>query len=217
MVMLAEDREGSFVEMLARIANSSGADLPGELRLHLTHVFGSTCLDSCLDPLLVHRLELVGGTRELGHRIVVQTLVPHHDRAAAVQPAVRGGDIAAERLGNIGMDDRVIERATSEHIAFVWSLPAVPTGDALLHPVIVGDEYVVRIPDDGYEMSRCGFERVAKAIGKAAMLKIDAIVRKATTLDPCSDFVRPVPDLLAGWEPLELIDAAEKALEPVIA
>ena len=120
----------------------------------------------------------------------MQTLVPHYDRAAAVQPAVRGGDIAAEGLGNIGMDDRVIERATSEHIAFVWSLPAVPTDDALLHPVIVGDEYVVRVPDDGYEMSWCGFERVAKAIGKAAMLKIDAIVRKATTLDPCSDFVR---------------------------
>jgi hypothetical protein len=83
--------------------------------------------------------------------------------------------------------------------------------------VIVGDEYVVRVPDDGYEMSRCGFERVAEAIGKAAMLKIDAIVRKATTLDPCSDFVRPMPGLLARWEPLELIHAAEKALEPVIA
>ena len=83
MVMLAEDCEGSFVEMLARIANSGGTDLPGELRLHLTHVFGSTCLDRRLDSLLVHRLELVCGTRQLGHWIVVETLVPHHDRAAA--------------------------------------------------------------------------------------------------------------------------------------
>src|SRR5215217_7044767 len=123
--MLAKDREGSLVEMLARIANGGGADLPCELRLHLTHVFGSTCLDRRLDPLLVHRPELIGGTRELGDWIVVETLVSHHNRASAVQPAVRGGDIAAERLGNIGMDDRVIERVTGEHIAFVCSLAAV--------------------------------------------------------------------------------------------
>src|SRR3954469_20270686 len=103
MVMLAEDRESSFVEMLARIANSGGADLPCELRLHLTHVLGSTCLDRHCDPLLVHRLELVGDARELGHWIIVQTLISHHNRASTVQPAVRAGDIAAERLGNIGM------------------------------------------------------------------------------------------------------------------
>src|SRR3954471_4385654 len=217
VVMLAEDRKGSFVEMLTRIANRGGADLPCKLRLHLTHVLGSTCLDGRLDPLLVQRLELVGDTRELGDWIVVQTLVSHHNRASTVQPAARGGDIAAERLGNIGMDDRVIEWATGEHIAFVCSLPTVLAGDALLHPVIVGDEYIVRIPDEGYEMSRCGFECVAETIGKAAMLKIDAIVRKVTALDPCSYLVWLVPGLLAGWEPLELIDAAEEALEPVIA
>lgn len=216
-MMLAEDREGRFVEMLARIANSGGADLPFELRLHLPHVLGSTFLDRRLDPLLVHGLDLVGGPSELGDWIVVQTLVPHHDRASALQPAVRVGDIVAEGLGNIGVDDRVIERSASEHIAFVWSLPTVPASDTLLDPVIVGDEYVIRIPDYGYEMGRCGFEDVAEAIGKAAMLKIDAIVGKVTALDPSPDLVRLVPRLLAGWEPIELIDAAEEALEPVIA
>jgi hypothetical protein len=93
----------------------------------------------------------------------------------------------------------------------------MPAGDALLDPVIVGDEYVIRVPDDGYEMGRCGFEYVAEAIGKAAMLKIDAVVGKVTALDPGADLVRLMPSLLAGWEPLELIDAAEEALEPVIA
>ena len=73
-----------------------------------------------------------------------------------------------------------------------------PAGDALLDPVIVGDEDVIRVPDDGYEMSRRGFEGVAEAIGKAAMLKIDAIVGKVTALDPRSDLVRLVPRLLAG-------------------
>src|SRR5215217_2195340 len=89
--MLAKDREGSLVEMLARIADGGGADLPCELRLHLTHVLGSTCLDRRLDPLLVHRLQLVGGAGELGDWIGVETLVPHHNRASAVQPAARVG------------------------------------------------------------------------------------------------------------------------------
>ena len=146
----------------------------------------------------IHRLELVGGASELGDWIVVQSLVPHHNRASAVQPAVRAGDIAAECLGDVGKDDGVIERSTGEHIAFVCSLPTVLAGDALLHPVIVGDEHVVRIPDDGYEMSRRGFECIAETIGKAAMLKIDAIVRKVTALDPCSYLVGLVSGLLAG-------------------
>src|SRR3954462_14150733 len=91
MVMLAEDREGSFIEMLARIANSGGADLPCELRLRLTHVLGSTCLDRHCDPLLIHRLDLVGGTRELGDWIVVQPLISHYNCASTVQPAFRAG------------------------------------------------------------------------------------------------------------------------------
>jgi hypothetical protein len=215
--MLAEDGEGRFVEMLARIANGGGADLPFELWLHLTHVLGSTRLDRHLDPLLVHRLELVGGASELGDWIVVQSLVPHHNRASAVQPAVCLGDIAAERLGDVGVDDGVIERSTGEHIAFMRSFPTVLAGNALLDPVIVGDEHVVRVPNDGYEMSRCGLERIAETIGKAAMLKIDAIVGKAAALDPCLDLVGLVPRLPAGWEPLKVIDAAEEALEPVIA
>jgi hypothetical protein len=99
----------------------------------------------------------------------------------------------------------------------VWSLATVLAGDALLDPVVVGDENVIRVPDNGYEVSRCALECVAEASGKAAMLKIDAIVGKATALDPNLDLVGLVPSLLAGWEPLELIDAAEEALEPVIA
>jgi hypothetical protein len=83
-VMLAEDREGRFIEMLARITDGGGADLPCELRLHLTHVLGSTFLDRRLDPLLIDRLELVGGASELGDWIVVQTLVPHYHRPSTV-------------------------------------------------------------------------------------------------------------------------------------
>jgi hypothetical protein len=115
------------------------------------------------------------------------------------------------------MDDRVIERSTGEHIAFVWSLPTMLAGHAFLDPVIVRDEYVIWVPDDGYEMSRCGFECVAETIGKAAMLKIDAIVGKATALDPCLDLVGFVSSLLAGWKPVEVVDAAEETFEPVIA
>ena len=216
-VMFAEDGKGSFVEMLARIPDGGGTDLPRKFRLHLTHVFGAARLDCLLDQLGIHRLKLVGGASELGDWIGVQPFVPHHNRTSAVQPTVRAGDIAAELLGDVGKDDGIIERSTGKDIALVCSLPTVPAGDPLLDPVIVGDEHVIRIPNDGYEMSRCGLERIAETIGKAAMLKIDAIVGKFTTLDPCSYLVGLVPSLLARWEPLKLIDATEEALEPVIA
>ena len=49
------------------------------------------------------------------------------------------------------------------------------------------------------------------------MLKIDAIVGKATALDPCLDLVGFVSSLLAGWKPVKVVDAAEETFEPVIA
>jgi hypothetical protein len=80
---LAADSENRVAEVPTRMANGRGTDLPCELRLQLLPGLDADDLDSCLDPLLRHYLQLASRSSEVNDGIAVEPIIAHNLRAPA--------------------------------------------------------------------------------------------------------------------------------------